>query len=108
MECAPAFLITVIKDKTSKNSYGSHSSTQLFDQLRKSSGLIVPELLKVTGFGYHADAIINYFYNSLGLRSDIGQPPVILNHVIVVSADTLRHASSGLVYTYTYLCSISF
>ena len=101
-------LITIRKDKKSQNSYGSYSSTKLLDQFRKSSGLIVPELFKITGFGYHADASINYLYNSLGLRSDIGQPPVILIHVIVVSADTLRHASSGYVYSSTYLCSISF
>ncbi len=99
MECAPVYLITIKIDKESQNSYGSYSSTKLLDQFKKNSGLIVPKLFKITGFGYHADASISYLYNSLGLRSDIGQPPVILNHVIVVSADTLRHASSGYAYS---------
>jgi len=58
--------------KRSKGSYGSSASTKHLDKLRKISGLVVPEILKKTGFGHHADAIINYFYNTLGLRSDIG------------------------------------
>ena len=62
-ECAPVYLITIRKDKKSQNSYGSYSSTKLLDQFRKSSGLIVQELFKLTGFGYHADAVINYCLN---------------------------------------------
>ena len=110
MLCAPEDLIAVIEDKVSecsKGSYGSNSSTQNLNELRKISGLIVPQIFKITGFGHHADAIINYFYNTHGLRCDIGQPPEILIHVIGVSADTLRHASSGFLYSSTYLCSIS-
>ena len=110
--CAPEDVIAVVEEKVSKGSkysYGSDSSTMHLDELRKSSGLVVPQIFMITGCGYHADAIMNFFYNALGLlRSDIGQPPIILDHAIDVSASTLRDASSGYVYSSIYLCSISF
>ena len=71
--------------------------------------LDVPQIFKITAFRFHADAIVEYFYNALGLlRSDIGKPPIILDHAINVIANTLRDASSGYVYSSTFLCSISF
>ena len=112
MLCAPEEVIAVIEEKVSKGSkfsYGSDSSTKKLDKLRKSCGLVVSQIFKITGFGFHADDIMNYFYNALGLlRSDIGLPPIILDHAIAVSANTLRNASSGYVYSSTFLCSISF
>ena len=114
MLCAPEDVIAVIEEKVSKGSkrskgsYGSKESTKQLDKFRKKSGLVVPQIF-ITGFGFHADAIMNYFYNTIGLlRSDIGKPPIILDHAINISANTLRAASSGYVYSSTYLCSISF
>ena len=100
MLCAPEDIIAVLEEieervsKRSKGSYGSYASTKHLDNLRKIADLVVPQIFKITAFGFHADAIVKYFYNTLGLlRSDIGKPTIVLDHAINVIANTLRNAS---------------